>query len=311
MLSSIKVIFGKEHAKNCSVFPLTLIERDEVFTFINNLQLLVMFDYNCYQNLISSFSTLLLDEKTKDVTFYFPKSKKCIRAHKYLLIRASPVFRTMFNGMFIEKTDVYIKDITPEAFAMLINGIYLRPTLLTCLDEADALYQAADKYDVMDLRNVSYDYFMKVCRTSNVFYLLERALLYNWKDLQIKCEHYFRTYAYLLLVENISSGMKINDKVLAHLLSLESICLNSELELYQAVELFYDLGLLQSYELSIMKIRFLAMRVEEVKACSLLTDAEKFKITWKLEGKCENSEANLEMIQGRELSCEANSRLKM
>lgn len=270
-----------------------------------------MFDYNCYRNLISAFSTLLLDEKTKDVTFYFPESKKRIRAHKSLLIRASPVFQTMFNGMFIENTDVIIKDITPEAFAMLINGIYLRPTTLTCLDEADALYQTADKYDVMDLRNVSYEYFMKVCRTSNVFYLLERALLYNWKDLRIKCEHYFRTYAYLLLVENINAKMEVTDKVLAHLLSLESICLESELELYQAMELLYDLGLLQSYEESIKKIRFLTMKVEEIKSCKFLTDAEKFKLIWKLEGKCEESEANLDMIYGRKLSCESKSRLKM
>uniref|UniRef100_A0A336KYD2 CSON001465 protein n=1 Tax=Culicoides sonorensis TaxID=179676 RepID=A0A336KYD2_CULSO len=270
-----------------------------------------MFDYNSYQNLISAFSTLLLDEKTKDVTFYFPESKKRIRAHKSLLVRASPVFCTMFNGSFIENTDVIIKDISPEAFAMLINGIYLRPTKLLYLDEADALYQAADKYDVIDLRNVSYDYFMKMCRTSNVFYLLERALMYSWKDLRVKCEHYFRTYAYLVLVEHITAKMHVSDSVLAHLLSLEGICIESEMELYQAIEILLDLGLLDSCEESIKKIRFLTMTIDEVKSCKLLTEAEKFKITWKLEGKCDESEVDLNMIDGRELCRETKSRLKI
>ncbi|CAG2223498.1 unnamed protein product [Mytilus edulis] len=58
-----------------------------------------------------------------DVTFQVGSDKSSIKAHKYMLASASPVFYSMFEGPLAEKGDVEIADIASEHFTECLKLI--------------------------------------------------------------------------------------------------------------------------------------------------------------------------------------------
>jgi hypothetical protein len=61
--------------------------------------------------------TYMLEQQLMcDVTFLVGPDQIPIKAHKYMLASASPVFYSMFEGPFAEKGEVIIPDIEREVF---------------------------------------------------------------------------------------------------------------------------------------------------------------------------------------------------
>lgn len=92
-----------------------------------------------YDELISGVlstigKNLYMNEETSDFHFIFEVTKgKYLRipAHKLLLIAASDVFRTMFNGTWKEKNEVQIVDALPSAFKEFLQFFYTGRVRLT------------------------------------------------------------------------------------------------------------------------------------------------------------------------------------
>lgn len=79
-------------------------------------------DYNSlYRTTITNISKFIDDEEDKDVTFLFKDSDVKIKAHKFLLKAASPIFKEMLSKTFTEKPIVSITDVKPEVFQLLIK----------------------------------------------------------------------------------------------------------------------------------------------------------------------------------------------
>jgi len=56
-----------------------------------------------------------------DVTFYVGDNLTPIKAHKFMLASASPVFYSMFNGLIAETGDVDIPDIEANIFKDMLK----------------------------------------------------------------------------------------------------------------------------------------------------------------------------------------------
>lgn len=80
-------------------------------------------------------SFLYMNETMRDVEFFIGPTKDDsvrIPAHKFILITASPVFKTMFEVDFVERKTgkVFIDDIKPSTFKQVLR--YCSPECFDC-----------------------------------------------------------------------------------------------------------------------------------------------------------------------------------
>jgi hypothetical protein len=64
---------------------------------------------------------MLQNELMCDVTFYFGANRTPIKAHKFMLASASPVFYSMLDGSMAETGDVSIPDIEANIFKDMLK----------------------------------------------------------------------------------------------------------------------------------------------------------------------------------------------
>lgn len=100
---------------------------------------------------------LFLQQTNCDVQFYFEDGQR-IGGHVNILSARSPVFAAMFHYNMLEaKTGtVFIRDIEREVFLQMLHYIYSGRLIFTSMmtvGTAKALYAAADKYHIEDLKN--------------------------------------------------------------------------------------------------------------------------------------------------------------
>ncbi len=114
-----------------------------------------------------------------DIKFEF-KDGQLIGGHKKILSARSPVFAAMFSHDLKETTTgrVRIEDFQLVIFKELLHFIYLGRTQEPLKnDTAQPLYEAADKYDIVDLKQ------------DCVRFLLNKICLVNAIDLLIWADH--------------------------------------------------------------------------------------------------------------------------
>uniref|UniRef100_A0A336MWU7 CSON002446 protein n=1 Tax=Culicoides sonorensis TaxID=179676 RepID=A0A336MWU7_CULSO len=264
------------------------------------------FNINVYKNLAASLSNMINDETRKDVTFVFKDSEVEIKAHKLVLENASPVFKSMFSGNFAEDDKVEIHDIKPDIFQVLMNGIYLRPISIqeSDLEFAADLYYAAEKYDIGDIRDLSSSFMIKNCHSGNIHFLLKKAKMFNLPELEFACKNFFLKNTYEVLC--VHFRLKVDDDTYSELFALEGLRIQSEFELYLALQQMWELKRLADYRKCLKQIRFLTMDIRFVLLCDLLSTEEKFAIISNIEARTYNDTPMI--LMPSHLSTETNSR---
>ena len=78
-------------------------------------------DCQCKKTLPDRINYMLQNELMCDVTFYFGANRTPIKAHKFMLASASPVFYSMLDGPMAETGDVSIPDIEANIFKDILK----------------------------------------------------------------------------------------------------------------------------------------------------------------------------------------------
>ncbi|XP_063413366.1 BTB/POZ domain-containing protein 6-like [Mytilus trossulus] len=115
-----------------------------------------------------------------DVTFHVGSDRSPIKAHKYMLASASPVFYSMYGGPLSEKGDVEIVDMTQEHFKMMLMYIYTDNTIMIDAKSITGLMYSSEKYMLVNLKeqcseflntNIDIDHACDVFQTANDFHM--------------------------------------------------------------------------------------------------------------------------------------------
>ncbi|GIZ05174.1 speckle-type POZ protein B [Caerostris extrusa] len=115
---------------------------------------------------------LYADQKLCDVTL--TAGNKEFRAHKIILSARSPVFESMFQNDMLEKNTgiVNVADMDPEILSMLLEFVYSDTFVGKDMDTAIKLYLAADKYQILSLRENCSSFMKSNLTVRNVCELL-------------------------------------------------------------------------------------------------------------------------------------------
>ncbi|PIN09332.1 hypothetical protein CDL12_18082 [Handroanthus impetiginosus] len=113
-------------------------------------------------------------------------------AHRAVLASRSPVFRSMFSHDLKEKemSAINISDMSIEACQAFLNYIYGNIQNEEFFTHRLALLQAADKYDISDLKEACHESLLEDIDTRNVLERLQNASLYQLPKLKSSCMRY-------------------------------------------------------------------------------------------------------------------------
>ncbi|XP_057367795.1 uncharacterized protein LOC130688806 [Daphnia carinata] len=121
-----------------------------------------------------------------DVQFIFENGQQ-IGGHIQILSARSAVFGAMFNHDMQEaKTGkVTIKDIKSNIFKELLHYVYVGRTESALTDDtAQQLFSAADKYDILDLRNECIEYLLSHIELNNAINIMIWADLHSMENVK-------------------------------------------------------------------------------------------------------------------------------
>lgn len=175
---------------------------------------------------------LYLQSDSADIHFVFPNDDKGeeVPAHKLLLGAASPVFKVMMNGDWLEKKIVKITDFHACAFKELLQFIYLPEVTLT-IGNVEEVVRLADKYDMLDCFDTCADQLEANLTTENMVWGYQLAITLNNEQLMKFCENRIQIHT----EEIIRSEMFLHcsREVIGHILKLDTLQCN-EVELFNA-----------------------------------------------------------------------------
>lgn len=175
---------------------------------------------------------LFLQQRHCDVHFCFPLGKK-IGGHVSILAAASPVFAAMFKHDMKESNTgvVVVKDIERDAFYELLHYIYSGRTSVSMTEAiAQALFAAADKYNVNELKNECAGFLLARVTEATAQKMFEVASRHFIEDLRKECIH--------LLIPHIQMKNVIPLIIWAHLnhaVRIKEAALNFAKKNFQAV----------------------------------------------------------------------------
>ncbi|KAI5634620.1 BTB/POZ domain-containing protein [Phthorimaea operculella] len=189
---------------------------------------------------------LLRSHEWADCTFKFLAgsagaggSNYSLDAHKLILAMASPVFAAMFYGGFEKKEDpVLISDIDLPTFSCLLEYIYTDEVIISDTNQAASLYGAANKYILVHLEKRCLDLLSQKLNSDNVCQIYEFSCLYSVEELQQKCLELITTKTQDVLKG--PSFKNIHVKTLKQIVSMESLNIASEMDLFSAVVDYAD-----------------------------------------------------------------------
>jgi speckle-type POZ protein len=133
------------------------------------------------KNALKQITELYIQQIHCDVQFHF-KDDQHIGGHSHILVARSPVFAAMFQHEMKEtKTGhVNIQDIQPDIFKQLLHYIYsVQLSVPLTETTAQLLFEAADKYDIGDLKDECIDFLLDYIRVDNVINLMAWAHIHS------------------------------------------------------------------------------------------------------------------------------------
>lgn len=130
----------------------------------------------------------MLDEAIHaDVTIN--TSDGSLRAHKAILSASSPVFHSMFQHDLKEKesSTIEIEDMATESCMALLSYLYGTVNQEDFWKHRLALLGAANKYDIIDLKDACEESLLEDINSGNVLERLQEAWLYQLDKLKKGC----------------------------------------------------------------------------------------------------------------------------
>uniref|UniRef100_A0A1J3H865 BTB/POZ domain-containing protein n=1 Tax=Noccaea caerulescens TaxID=107243 RepID=A0A1J3H865_NOCCA len=139
---------------------------------------------------VASLGRMLTESIYTDITIN--ASGGSIGAHRAVLAARSPVFRSMFLHDLKEKelSAINIPDMPLDACQAFLGYIYGSIKNGDFLVHRLALLQAADKYDIADLKDACHLSLLEDIDTKNVLERLQNAYLYQLVELKGSCMRY-------------------------------------------------------------------------------------------------------------------------
>ncbi|XP_046449356.1 BTB/POZ and MATH domain-containing protein 1-like isoform X2 [Daphnia pulex] len=138
------------------------------------------------KNALKQITALYVQQNQCDVHFNFQDDQH-IGGHSHILVARSPVFAAMFQHEMKEtKTgQVSIQDIQPGIFKQMLHFIYsVQLSVPLTETTAQRLFEAADKYDIGDLKDECVDFLLDRIRVNNVINLMAWAHIHSVKELK-------------------------------------------------------------------------------------------------------------------------------
>ncbi|XP_075235967.1 BTB/POZ domain-containing protein 1-like isoform X2 [Lycorma delicatula] len=155
-------------------------------------------------------------------------------AHKCILGNASPVFQAMLYGDLSNEVAIKIENMEPEIFRKLLLFIYSDRIEFTSVDNACLIYDAAEMYNIPQLKKISEDYIVSNISVSDICYLYEFLKLHD--NVSIKC-------VYMDIVEQETKSVlaskdfvTVDVGFLNELIEMPFLEIDSELELFKEIE---------------------------------------------------------------------------
>ncbi|GLU01057.1 hypothetical protein SLE2022_183830 [Rubroshorea leprosula] len=115
-----------------------------------------------------------------------------LKAHKAILSASSPVFQSMFHHDLKEKesSTICIEDMSMESCTALLSYLYGTIKQEDFWKHRLALLGAANKYDIVDLKDACEESLLEDINTGNVLGRLQEAWLYQLNKLKKGCLMY-------------------------------------------------------------------------------------------------------------------------
>lgn len=155
--------------------------------------------------------------------------------HKLFLAMSSPVFEAMFFGGMPEKDEpIPILDVQPEAFKALLEYIYTDEINLQSFDQACELCYVAKKYMIPHVVEECTKYLWGDLFPKNACRAYEFARLFEEPVLMEKCLRIICSETEAVLREGSFEDIEVS--TLETILDQEELSINSELELFEAVQ---------------------------------------------------------------------------
>ncbi|KAI7758386.1 hypothetical protein M8C21_001937 [Ambrosia artemisiifolia] len=139
---------------------------------------------------LSSLGRMLSESIHTDIIIN--ASNGIIEAHRAVLAARSPVFHSMFSHDLKEKelSTINIPDMSYEACEAFLKSLYGNIQNNDFLNHRLDLLRAADKYEVLDLKEACHESLVEDIDTKNVLVRLQIAFLYRLTKLKICCMQY-------------------------------------------------------------------------------------------------------------------------
>ncbi|KAK9065498.1 hypothetical protein SSX86_014899 [Deinandra increscens subsp. villosa] len=140
-----------------------------------------------------------------------------VGAHRAVLAARSPVFKTMFSHDLTEKemSVINISDMSIDACQAFLNYIYGNIIDQDFLTHRLDLLRAADKYDIMDLKEACHESLLDDIDTNNVLERLQNASLYHLPKLKICCMQYLVRFGKIFdILEDFTAFIQSADREL-------------------------------------------------------------------------------------------------
>ncbi|XP_077236544.1 BTB/POZ domain-containing protein At1g55760-like [Tasmannia lanceolata] len=138
-----------------------------------------------------SLGQMLSENILPDITIN--DSNGSVPAHRAILATRSPVFHSMFSHNLKEKelSTINISDMSIEACKVFLEYIYGNIKHDVFFIYRLSLLQAADKYDIPDLKEACNESLQQDIDANNVFERLQIASLYRLPELKSSCLRHF------------------------------------------------------------------------------------------------------------------------
>ncbi|CAL1294597.1 unnamed protein product [Larinioides sclopetarius] len=150
-------------------------------------------------------------------------STRTFNAHKIILSASSPVFKAMFSNDMKEKNRSFvdIEDLSDVTMNQMLLFMYTTCVEDLTWEKASHLYVAADKYDILSLKNICCSYMKDNLSASNACEVLLLSDLHADSDLKSVAQNYILQNGKLIInSEEWNNMMQSNSKLAA-----ETLCL--------------------------------------------------------------------------------------
>ena len=237
------------------------------------------------------------NELMSDVSFTCGESSRIFHAHKYVLATSSAVFYAMFYGNLAQQeSTICIEDAEEKSFEEFLRYLYTDDCKIIA-ENAIGITYLAKKYLIWPLAAKCCKVLEASIKPDNVFVVLEQAVHFDEKELEVKCQVYISDKTKECIISE--SFCNIGSHTLNALLKRDTLDI-TEVELFKGVLRWVDsecarqginieedkTARRQVLGDSVYEIRFLAMSQEDfakyVSTTGVLTDTEIVSIFQKL-----------------------------